>query len=282
MLFLLLTIISSVSVSALLKVNETRGGNRMVVAGTNYLVATCMAFIMAGASELAIGPRWIALGLAAGVGFVAGFLMLMRGLKEIGLAIPSSAARLSMLIPVTGSILIFGEQPSMLQIGGIAAGVLAFVLLGAAQRRAGGGSELDLKAVGILVAIFAIVGTTDFSMKTAQAYGVHSDALSFYIFLSATLICWLSIAIGKTQVTRGDLAFGALLGVPNYFSVYFLLQALGQLDASIVFPSVSAGAVIMVTAVAIIFWKEHPNRMAWYGIALAAIAVALLGFQQSS
>lgn len=275
MIFLLLTILSSVSVSAILKINETRGGNRMVVAGMNYVVATLLALLAAGPSELGIGSGWIGLGLAAGVGFVAGFLMLMRGLKEIGLAIPSSAARLSMLIPVTGSILFFGEQPSALQIAGIIAGVLAFVLLGAAQRR--GTSELDLKAVGILAAIFAIVGTTDFSMKIAQANGVGSDALSFYIFLSATLTCWIAVAIRNSGVTARDCAIGAVLGVPNYFSVYFLLKALGQLNASVVFPSVSAGAVVLVTIVAIVFWKEHPNTTAWFGIALAAIAVGMLG-----
>jgi len=290
MLFLLLTILSSVSVSAILKINESRGGCRMVVAGMNYVVATLLAFMMSmtsGISKLDIGAEWIGLGLASGVGFVAGFLMLMRGLKEIGLAIPTSAARLSMLIPVTGSIIVFNEQPSALQIAGIIAGILAFVLLGAAQRRGRGkqraeGSNLDLGAIGVLVAIFAIVGTTDFSMKIAQANGIDSDALAFYIFLSASFTCWLWVAIRRMQVTGRDVLLGALLGIPNYFSVYFLLLALGRLDASVVFPSVSAGAVVLVTIVAIIFWKEHPNRIAWFGIALAAIAVALLGFQQGS
>lgn len=316
MLFLLLTILSSVSVSAILKINESRGGCRMVVAGMNYIVAMALAFTMSSISEkssLDIGTGWIALGLASGVGFVAGFVMLMRGLNEIGLAIPTSAARLSMLIPVTGSIIVFNEQPSALQIAGILAGILAFVLLGAAQRRRGAdqennresnqrsdrnsdqkisqgnegaqgsqGSKLDLGAIGLLVAIFAIVGTTDFSMKIAQSNGIDSDALAFYIFLSASLTCWLRVAFGRMQVTGRDMLLGALLGIPNYFSVYFLLLALERLDASVVFPSVSAGAVVLVTIVAIVFWKEHPNRTAWFGIALAAIAVALLGFQQGS
>ena len=68
-----------------------------------------------------------------------------------------------------------------------------------------------------------------------------------------------------------------MLGIPNYFSVYFLLLALRELHAAIVFPTVSAGGVIAVTTTAVIFWREHPNRTAWIGIALAAAAVALLG-----
>lgn len=281
MLFLLLTIVSSVLVSVILKVNETREGNRMVVAGMNYVVAAVMAWVMAKEGAIHdIGTMWAGIGLLTGIGFIGGFVLLMRGLKEIGLAIPTSAARLSMLIPVTGSIIVFNEQPSALQIAGIICGVTAFLLLGAAQRR--GDARLDPRAIGLLLAVFATVGATDFSMKIAHANGVDTDALAFYIFLSASAICWVTAAFRRTRVKGSDLLLGTVLGIPNFFSVYFLLEALDKLDASIVFPSVSAGAVVLVTMVAIVFWKEHPNRTAWFGIILAAAAVALLGLQQNS
>ena len=280
MLFLALTIISSVLTSVVLKINEGRGGNRGVVAGMNYVVAMALALVMSGTEKLAIGSGWGMAGLAMGIGFVAGFILLMRGLKEIGLAIPTSAARLSMLIPVTGSILLFDERPSVPQIAGIVAGVAAFILLGLAQRRRDTAARLDLGAIGLLVSIFAIVGTTDFGMKIAKTNGVDGDALTVYIFAAASATCWIWVALKRVRVTGHDLITGALLGIPNYFSVYFLLLALGRLNASIVFPSVSAGAVVLVTIVAVIFWKEHPNRTAWMGIALAAIAVALLGLNQ--
>jgi drug/metabolite transporter (DMT)-like permease len=300
MLFLVLTILGSVLTSVVLKINESRGGNRLVVAGMNYVVAALLALAMGDPARLAIGPKWTAIALVAGVGFIGGFLVMMKGLKEIGLAIPTSAARLSMLIPVAGSIAFFDERPSGLQIAGIAAGVAAFVLLGAAQRtrvgsarsRSAGsvprpedsvsrsGSSNDLKAVGLLLALFCIIGSTDFTMKVSQSAGIDKDAMAFYIFTSAALCCWIPIALRRARVAGADLVTGALLGVPNYFSVYFLLVALKQLEASVVFPVVSAGAVVAVTAVAVAFWKEHPNRTAWMGIALAALAVALLGLNQ--
>jgi len=282
MLFLILTILSSVLTSVILKINEGRGGNRLVVAGMNYIVAAALAYAFGDPSRLALGGKWTMIALATGVGFVAGFLIMMKGLKEIGLAIPTSAARLSMLIPVTGSIIFFDERPSPLQIAGICAGVAAFILLGAAQRTAQSQSRLDLRAIAILVAVFSIVGATDFTMKTMQINGVDKDAMSFFIFCSAALCCWIPVLARRVPVSRHDLLLGALLGVPNYFSVYFLLLALGSLNASVVFPTVSAGAVVTVTATAIIFWKEHPNRTAWMGILLAAIAVALLGLQGGS
>jgi drug/metabolite transporter (DMT)-like permease len=300
MLFLLLTILGSLLTSVILKVNEGRGGDRLVVAGTNYVMAALLALALGDASRLAIGPAWTAIALVTGGGFIAGFLVMMKGLKEIGLAIPTSAARLSMLIPVTGSVTLFGERPSAMQIAGIGLGVGAFVLLGAAQRKGSRGeavdisrndisereprsiadTRIDIKAVGLLLALFAIIGSTDFTMKASQMNGVDKDGMAFFIFTSAALCCWVPALVRRRRVVARDLMLGALLGVPNFFSVYFLLLALRKLDASLVFPIVSAGAVVAVTVVAVFFWRERPNRTAWMGIVLAAVAVALLGLQQ--
>ncbi|MEP7220943.1 MAG: EamA family transporter, partial [Bacteroidota bacterium] len=251
--------------------------NRMVVAGANYVTAAVLALVMSESGRLDIGGRWITLGVVAGIGFVAGFILVMRAMSTIGLAVPTSAARLSMLIPVTGSILLFNERPSGLRITGIIIGIAAFILLGLAQRnrKYGGGKG----GMGIIAAIFAIVGSTDLSMKVAQSNGVDKDATAFYIFTTAALLCWIVVAIRRIPVKRNAVILGLLLGIPNYFSVYYLLLALKQLDGSVVFPVVSAGGVIAVTATAAIFWKEYPNRTALIGLALATVAVALLGFQ---
>ncbi|MDB5035863.1 MAG: hypothetical protein JWQ98_3104 [Chlorobi bacterium] len=279
MQFLLLTILSSLITSVILKVNETRGGNRMVVAGANYVTAAILALVMSESGKLDIGGRWITLGVVAGIGFVAGFILVMRAMSTIGLAVPTSAARLSMLIPVTGSILLFNERPSGLRIAGIIVGIAAFIMLGLAQRKRNDGEGNRRGGFGGVAAIFAIVGSTDLSMKVAQSNGVDKDATAFYIFLTAALLCWIVVAVRRMPVKRNAVILGLLLGIPNYFSVYYLLLALKRLDGSVVFPVVSAGGVIAVTATAAIFWKEYPNRAALIGLALATVAVTLLGFQ---
>lgn len=277
MIFLFLTVISSVLVSMILKLNESREGNRFVVAGTNYAVATLLAFFFLEVDRFDIGMGWSLFGTLAGVGFVAGFLVLMRGMKAIGIAIPTSAARLSMLIPVTLSIIVFNEHPTPLKIAGLTCGIAAFVMLGLAQRRGNDLSTFDMKSVWILVGLFCIIGSTDFSMKYAQSNGVDMNVFMFFIFLSATIICSAIVLVRRHPLRSADIATGVILGIPNYFSVYFLLAALRTLDASAVFPAVSAAAVVLITLVGVIFWKEYPNRAAWIGIVLAAIAVALLG-----
>ena len=278
MLFVALTILSSVLVSVIIRVSEGGSGNRIVVAAANYVVAALLSLAMVLVDGSVMTWEWVPVGMGLGIGFVAGFLLMMKGIRAIGIAIPSSAARLSMLIPVSGSIVIFGEHPTTIRIVGIALGIIAFSLLGASQRRRGTPLERDVSGAGaiVLVLLFATVGTTDLGMKTSLVHGADNNVLTFLIFATAAVICWGVVAVKRLPFGRRELAIGSMLGVPNFSSVLFLLLALRRIDASTVFPIVSSGAVVLVTLVGALFWHERPSRAATIGLTLAAIAVALL------
>lgn len=249
-----------------------------MVAAANYVVAAVLSYGMLYVDGGVIDGEWVIIGCALGVGFVAGFLTMMKGIKEIGVAIPTSAARLSMLIPVIGSILLFDERPDTMKVIGICTGLVAFALLGMSQRKS---SRVIEKSVGvggmvILLLLFSIVGTTDFGMKISITHGADNNVLTFVIFASAALLCWILALARRQPIASRDLLIGSILGIPNFCSVLFLLLALRRLDASSVFPAVSTGAVVLITLIGAIVWRERPNRLAGIGLALAALAVALL------
>jgi len=278
MIFVVLTIVSSVLVSVVIRVNEGRGGSRLVVAAMNYVMAASLSvlFLVVDGGELVL--RWVLVGTALGIGFVAGFLLMMKGINDIGLAIPTSAARLSMLVPVVGSMLIYAERPDTAKIVGIVVGFLGFAFLGISQRRAGRSQEHRVGIGGVitLVLLFIVVGSTDFTMKASLMNGADNNALTLVIFASAAVLCWLVVVVKKLSVSSRDVRLGLILGIPNFCSVLFLLLALRVLDASRVFPAVSAGAVVLVTVVAAVVWRERPNRPAAIGLALSGLALALL------
>jgi multidrug transporter EmrE-like cation transporter len=277
MFFLLLTLLSSLSISMILKVNETRQGERLVVAGANYVVASILGVLLSEGSDLNIGWKWALVAAGIGVWFVAGFMLLMRSIRALGLAVPTCVARLSMLVPVGGSILMYGEDPVPIRMAGIAIGIGAFVLLGFSQRTPAPGRTLAGATIVLPGALFLVMGFNDFGMKIAQESGVDKGAFLFHVFGTAALFCWLAVAARRTGIRRHDILLGSLLGIPNYFSSYFLIAALKHLPSGIVFPALGAGGVVMVTAAGFLIWRELPNRAGLIGIALAALAVALLG-----
>lgn len=292
MIFVLLTVLSSLGIVVILHYNERRTGDRLVVAGSNYVVASILGLLLSDLAEPE--PAALGFGVVVGAGFVAGFLVLMRAMRRSGLGVPASVARLSMVVPVVGSILVYGEMPQTLQWLGIVLGIVAFIVLGAAQmlRRpgvslAGAGSAdaglggiadatVDHRGTLLLAAVFVVIGLNDFSMKVAGESGIDTDGFLFYLFTTAALLCWAVIVVRRRRPKRHELAVGALLGVPNFFSSYFLLHALDRLPAGVVYPVVSAGGVVAASIAGLLLWRERHSPLGWIGIGLAAIAVALV------
>jgi multidrug transporter EmrE-like cation transporter len=70
------------------------------------------------------------------------------------------------------------------------------------------------------------------------------------------------------------------LGLPNFFSFYFLLKALDfyKSDLSVVLPVYNIGVIACTTLVAAVFFKEKFNNKQYLGLLLGVLAIILLLF----
>ena len=68
------------------------------------------------------------------------------------------------------------------------------------------------------------------------------------LFLSATLLTGIWMAVAKSKVRTGDASFGALIGVPNLLTGSFLTLALQEVNGAIVY-SVSNVATLFLLEV---------------------------------
>lgn len=274
--FLLLSIASAVLIAVILRVNEDRSGDRFVVAGLNYVVASVLSIIVMQPSA-GIGTGAFVFATVVGLGFVGGFVSLMRAISEIGLAVPATAARLSTVIPVVGSIALYDELPSAFQSVGIAIGLAAFIVLGASQRGLGRAEGVSRMGLRLLIAVFLISGFVDFSLKIANEGGASRGSFLAIVFATAFVVCAIATAVRRTRIRVRDVLIGCALGIPNFTASYFLLRALEQLPGVVLFPAMNAAVVLGVTTVAVTVWREIPRRITAIGLALAAFALVLLG-----
>ena len=70
-----------------------------------------------------------------------------------------------------------------------------------------------------------------------------------------------------------------MVGVPNMFSSFFLISALTQLPAIMVYPVTNIGIIILTTILANIFWKERLNKYGLLSLLAGIAAIVLLGIQ---
>jgi multidrug transporter EmrE-like cation transporter len=67
-----------------------------------------------------------------------------------------------------------------------------------------------------------------------------------------------------------------LIGVPNLLASVFVLIALDQLPASVVFPSVNLIVIVLGTVWGAIYWKDRLTKRNYIIIGLAVVAIVLL------
>lgn len=79
----------------------------------------------------------------------------------------------------------------------------------------------------------------------------------------------------RQSLTRTDVFFGLLIGVPNYFSSRFLLLSLNAVPAVIAYPTYSVATIVLVTLLGIALFGERLSRKqgAAMGMILAALAL---------
>jgi uncharacterized membrane protein len=94
----------------------------------------------------------------------------------------------------------------------------------------------------------------------------------------------LGVFVVITQMINGKFKFhwkniigGIVLGVPNYYSMEFLLKAFKtDIESSTLFTINNVGIVILTTVFALAFFKEKLIKKNWVGILLAVISILLV------
>ena len=75
---------------------------------------------------------------------------------------------------------------------------------------------------------------------------------------------------------KKELLYGSLLGIPNFFSSLFLLNALRSIPGVIVFPSYSVATILVVALAGLLFFRERLSKKQLLGGILICIALVLL------
>ena len=276
MLNLIIAIVSSAMVSITMRIGEKRCSGSMGLLAINYLICLIIAGCYMGLDQ--IFPKLDGLGLTMGMScingllFMLGFVLLQLNIKRNGVVLSATFQKLGLLVPITISIFGFGERPVLTQILGFVIAVGAIVLINFEKEE----NAISFK-LGLILLIFA-GGMCDSMSKIF--YEVANNALSeqflFYTFVVAFLLCLAVIIYKKEKIGKNEIMFGALIGLPNYFSARFLLKSVEAIDAVIVYPTYSVGTILMVSIIGVLCFKEHLTGKQKIAIGFILLALVFL------
>ena len=276
MLNLLLAIFSSALVSITMRLSETKIKNNTAMLAVNYIMCALLAWAYTGFGSLY--PQepgrqaMTVLGSINGVLYLAGFVLLQRNIQTNGVVLSSTFIKLGLLVSMVVSVVFFGERPEIWQWAGFALAVAAIVLM---NYRPGEGESGN---VASLLLLLLAGGGGDAMSKVFEELGnpVLSDHFLMYTFLVALLLCLMLVGIHKQPVGKWERIFGLLIGIPNFFSAKFLLGALKDIAAVIVYPVYSVATILVVTVTGVLVFREKLDKRQWMALGMILVALILL------
>lgn len=274
MLYLILAMISSMGVSVLMRLSSRHTKNNLTVLAANYLMCSAAAAVLTGMPLIPTGSGaalTLGLGAVTGVLYLMGFLLLQWNINRNGLVLPATFQKLGVIVPTIAAVVVFGETARWTQILGVLTALLAILLI---QGRSG---QRASSLTGLVLLLLA-GGMSDVMSKVFETWGNAAQGNHFLLttFAVALVLCVLLCMVRRQGLTLADAGYGLAIGIPNYCSARFLLMALTEVPAVIVYPTFSIGTIVLVTLVGVCCFREHLDRRKLTALAIILFSLLLL------
>jgi drug/metabolite transporter (DMT)-like permease len=282
MLYLFATIIVTSLLFILLKIFSDQGKNTFQIIAVNYLVCTITGILFNHETiiqDIERAPIMsIILGLIIGSCFFPSFNFIGYSINKSGITPTTLANKLSMLMPITYAIILGKSSLNAYAIISLILGVLAIYYITYTPSN-------DRNNWLFPIIVFLIGGILDiFIYETNESYIAPNFTGTFttILFFSSCIIglislCYARIVYSK-KIERNVLFAGILLGLPNYFSIYFLIQTLDiyRGNGGFVYPIVNIGIILITTFFSILYFKNTLSKKQWFGVILSIVSICLV------
>ncbi|MFK8058899.1 MAG: EamA family transporter [Polaribacter sp.] len=283
MIFLLLSVLFSTGLFVIFKYFGIYKIDVLKAIFINYIVAFSMGFLLAERqipiSEIYLEP-WFSGALVLGALFVSIFFVMAMTAQKNGVSVTSIAGKMSVVVPVFFGIILYNESVTFLKILGIIIALVAVYLSSVKEEKSNNKSTLLFP-----VLLFIGSGMIDTLLKYVQTNYVSEQDVSIFsgsLFGIAAIFAFVILTFKflkkRTSFGYKNIIAGIVLGVPNYFSIIFLIKALQTdgFESSTLFTINNVAIVIVSTLVGLFLFKEHFSLKNKIGVALAVFGIVLV------
>ena len=287
MVWIILCAISYIGIFVIFKLIDTFKAPLLNAVVVNYLTATTLGFAIFGSFPAGqiVSAGWFPLGLLLGFLFIVTFLLMGISSRETGIVITTVASKMSLVLPMTFSIIAYGESISFTKIAAILLAIVSVFLC--TYRPAEQKSKSNIWKLLLPAIIFLFMGTNDsLVIYSREEFGITDDAALFTATLfGISMICGLVYSIVKRNVLKDFLNakawwLGILLGSFNFGSVYFVIRSMntGIISTSSLYGICNTSTILLSIVIGVVFFKEKLNKLNIAGGVLALLTIVLMAF----
>lgn len=259
----------------------------------NYPICWLVGYAMMPDNQtlgIEVGEVWTWFSWALGVVFIITFVASGAATQRMGMTVTSLANNVSLVIPVLFSLFVFQVGGSNFDVWNYLGLVLALgaVILSSIKKEEGSGASAG-NAWWLVVSVFLLYGFSNTAINYLTIRYIPEPDRTVpvtLVMLLGAVVTGLGLLIYRVAKGQEILAWrhflaGVALGIPNFFSFYWLLRALDVFEGqgALVYPLYNIGVIVGSAAVGVVFFQEKLSNWNRWGLGLAVLALILISYQ---
>lgn len=249
----------------------------------NYLVAGSLSFILSPNTksiDYATQQPWFPIAIVLGFIFVSLFQVMAYASQHISITTATIANKITFIFPTSLGIIFFNEDWNFIKLIGFIIAIAAIFLTAEKKIKLPKGNSYVV--IGLLFfgggLLECLLNYSNQNLIAPLDTSIFFGYLFFFAFLFGTLMMGRLIFKTKNLPTKRDILWGLILGIPNYFSMYLLLESLDELPSSTVFPVANMGVILISTFFSVLFFKEKISLKKSLALVCSILAIGLISF----
>lgn len=293
MIYLLLCILSNLLIFVVFRFYPKLKINTFQAIVMNYLfcVLTGLVFYISNLStyikQLNTFPSWGYLAIFLSFAFILTFTLMAKTTQRLGITVATIASKLSLVVPVSFSLLLFSRGLTGFTLPnyiGLALALVAIVLA-SLQPKDGKVKNFWEKGRSLLLplSVFLLGGMLDTLINFANLNYLQpgEDSVfvtSIFIMTFVWGLIWL-LKKGERLQYKSFIG-GLLLGVPNFFSMILLLKSLEAFDnnGALIYPLINIGIILGGAFISVSIFRDRLLKINYLGVFLALVSLILISW----
>jgi drug/metabolite transporter (DMT)-like permease len=249
----------------------------------NYLAAFSCGTLLYGnqiTKNIFEHREWMVWAVICGALFISLFFMMGKSSQNNGVSLTTVVVKMSMAFSMILMIIIYHEDLTIYKIAAILLALAGIFFLSKEKQN----TEKKNNDKILLIILFIGCGLLDFVLNYVQNFKLqHISSPLFSAFglgLAGVIGCLILIIKSfksKEKVTINNIIAGILLGVPNYFSIYYLIHSYEVIDLpdSTVLALLNVLSVLASLVVGYFIFKEKITWLKAIGIFSCLVSIYL-------
>jgi drug/metabolite transporter (DMT)-like permease len=282
MLFLIFSILCSVTVGVIFKISRNYTISTTQIVAWNYVFALLLCYFSFTPDLKTLGANapW-SIYLLLGFLLPSVFLFLAASIKHMGIVKTDAAQRLSLFIPISAAWLLFKEDFTSLKITAFFIALPALLLI--LSKKTDNKNNKWIYPAVVLIGFGVIdVLFKQIALNTSLAFTTSLLVIFCIAMLIMIAVVLYEVVFKKAKLKSINFLLGTLVGAFNFGNILFYLKAhkVFSENPSTVFAAMNMGVIIIGSLIGILVFKEKMTRKNYLGLVLALVAIVLIVVSQ--